>query len=359
MTDTISTWTSLTTMNVTSNPSTTAVTEIVFSDMAQRITVACLFCIIGGLGLVGNTVVIVAVAMSRRLQTPTNVFVISLSLSDLLTSLGLPFQAVGVLSDHGWPLPESVCATVAASAMMSLTCSVTCLTIIAVNRFALITRARRTYLRLFTTRRNIIYSILSWLFPLLVFIIPQAAGYGRLGYEPTFKLCAWDTSHHLADIYEIMAALLFFVATLIITVTYTTIYVFIRRHTTVMQHHVANKLNQVTDQSCNPTSQPPEVREAFAESKKDLSRRDIDITINLFYIVCIFYLCIIPYGFALALTNTGSYSVYAGMLFVLNSAINPFIYARKHPNFKVVMKCIATCQFHAIPEPASWLRSML
>nr|XP_054754408.1 melanopsin-like [Lytechinus pictus] len=348
-----------------------SVTEPVITHKAQRTFVACLFCLIGGVGLTGNSLVFIAVAMSRRLQTPTNVFVVSLSLSDFLTCLGLPFQAVAILSERGWPLAGGLCAMVGGSAMMSLTCGVVTLALIATNRFTLITRSKRTYTTLFSKKRNLIYVMISWLYPLLAFVVPQLVGFGRLGYDPYFKLCVWDTSDAHAHIYEILAAITIFIASTIITTSYVTIYIFIRLHVSVMKNHVDGnrggqsvKINQVTmaanslnntnnnDASAMGTGTPGD------RPRIKVTKREIDITKNLFYIVCFFFFCIIPYGFVLALTNLGVFPWYAGVMFVANSAVNPFIYASKHPVFKEVFRCMLTFRLSAIPEPLPWVQSL-
>lgn len=346
-------------------------TEPATTHKAQRTAVACLFCIIGGIGLTGNSLVVLAVGMSRRLQTPTNVFVVSLSLSDFLTSLGLPFQAVAILSEHGWPLNSGLCAMVGGSAILSLTCGVLSLALIAINRFTLITRSKRTYIRVFSKKRNLLYAVISWVVPLFAFVVPQLVGFGRLGYDPYFRLCVWDTSDEHAHIYEILAAITIFIASTIITTSYITIYIFIRLHVSVMKNHgdgsragPSGKVNQVeaVAHSLNHTNNDVNTMETGAPGgrhKIKVTKREIDITKNLFYIVCFFFLCIIPYGFALALNNLGVYPWYAGIMFVANSAINPFIYASKHPVFNEVLRCMLTFRLSAIPEPLPWVRSLL
>ena len=69
-----------------------------------RIGLGCCWIIIAILGLVGNSLVILSVILSKKLRTVTNAFVVNLSVADLWTSLSYPWQAVAILSRGSWPL---------------------------------------------------------------------------------------------------------------------------------------------------------------------------------------------------------------------------------------------------------------
>ena len=75
-------------------------------------------------GTTGNVMVLLAVLFSRRLQTSSNVFLVNLSVTDLLVSVVQPLQAVAMLGDDGWALPDVICEMVAAFAITTVSCSV-------------------------------------------------------------------------------------------------------------------------------------------------------------------------------------------------------------------------------------------
>lgn len=93
--------------------------------------------------------------------------------------------------------------------------------------------------------------------------------------------------------------------------------------------------------------------------KSNLSRRQVEITKNLFYVLCAFLVCITPYLILLVFNDDGplaAFAPYAAACLMVNNCINWIIYATKHPHFKVVFKCILTCKWREIPEPVGWLR---
>ncbi|XP_030830297.1 C5a anaphylatoxin chemotactic receptor 1-like [Strongylocentrotus purpuratus] len=106
----------------------------VFEDYNQRIAIAIILCIIFIVGAIGNTLVITAVGLSRKLRSSTNWLVVNLGCSDLLTCLSLPFNVVALLSRDGWPLPGWICAANSAVILVCLGASVMTLALIAYNR---------------------------------------------------------------------------------------------------------------------------------------------------------------------------------------------------------------------------------
>ena len=102
---------------------------------ASFLIVICIF------GIVGNILVIVAVQLTRRLQTSTNVFVVTLSCTDLLTSLTLPFQASALLwTAEARPAFAVVCEVIGALSFIFNGWSIITLIAIAFNRYILITQ---------------------------------------------------------------------------------------------------------------------------------------------------------------------------------------------------------------------------
>lgn len=127
-------------------------------------------------GTTGNVMVRLTVALSRKLQTSTNIFVVSLSVTDLLVSLVQPLQAAGMLGKDGWPFPDIICKIVADVAITCVSCSVIIVSLIGLNRFVLITRSKETYQRVFSTKLMAAMIIFSWMYPVVTLIIPQTSG---------------------------------------------------------------------------------------------------------------------------------------------------------------------------------------
>lgn len=92
--------------------------------------------------------------------------------------------------------------------------------------------------------------------------------------------------------------------------------------------------------------------------KTYLSKRQIEITKNLFYVLCAFLICISPYLFVLLLDDKqgAPFVPYAATILMFNSCINWVIYATKHPYFKNIFKAILLCRWKTIPEPIDSVR---
>ena len=60
-------------------------------------------------GIAGNSLVILSVFLSAKLQTKTNVFVVTLAFCDLLTCASIPFDVVSLVTPIGQPMPDRIC----------------------------------------------------------------------------------------------------------------------------------------------------------------------------------------------------------------------------------------------------------
>lgn len=207
----------------------------VFEDYNQRIAIAIILCIVFLVGSIGNTLVITAVVLSRKLRSSTNWLVVNLGCSDLFTCLCLPFNVVAMLSRDGWPLPAWICAANSAVTWICLGTSTMTLALIAFNRWYLLTKSRTHVQKLYTTR-NICFMVLSaWLYPALIVLVPPSAGLGRLGYSYEYKVCSQDTSVPNSDIYSLIAGATIILPVFIVVVfIYVLIYLFVSRQSKKM-----------------------------------------------------------------------------------------------------------------------------
>nr|XP_054750207.1 C-C chemokine receptor type 8-like [Lytechinus pictus] len=139
----------------------------------HRVIGATVLCIISLVGIFGNSLVILAVSVSRKLQTITNVFVVSLSITDLLTCASLPFQSLGLVHPAGWPLDPTFCQVIGASIYILTLTSV----------FTLYEHRLQSLLSHYTSARGLpmavqaieaVYdAILAWLQAILCLAIPE------------------------------------------------------------------------------------------------------------------------------------------------------------------------------------------
>ena len=202
-----------------------------FIDYNQRIIAAVMLCVVSVVGIVGNTLVILAVILSRKLRTPTNLFVVNLATADLMTCLSLPFQVIAVLSRSGWPLAGWFCAVLGVVVLVCLGASMITLALIAFSRWYLLTKPRLSFQRLYTIRNYCLMIGFSWLYPFLLTIIPHSVGLGVLGYSLKYKRCTQDHYRPTSEYYSLVAGIgVIIPLSIAIAVIYTRIYLFVSRH---------------------------------------------------------------------------------------------------------------------------------
>ena len=292
----------------------------VYTDATAKV-VASISITIGTLGLIGNLLVFVAVSLSKKLHTKTNVFVVCLAISDFITAITLPLQGVGVLSGNEWPLAEWTCTLVSFITVLSNPSSILTLTAIAINRYIFITKPKYLYQRIYTPAKITGMLLFIWVFSFLVCVLPQLIpATGGLVYDPCFRTCIWDLNHPMAHASEAATAIAFFICGSIISFCYFRIYQFVHSHMA---------RTQMTLQSA----------------------MQINITKNMACVVVVFFICTMPYSIYLFTKTRSIEGAFLILLVVLPVCLNPVIYAAKHPVFKEIFKCMLCCKCKKIPEP--------
>lgn len=86
------------------------------------------------------------------------------------------------------------------------------------------------------------------------------------------------------------------------------------------------------------------------------NRKEIDITMKLFIVVCVFFACISPYIFFVSLKSLERLLPYAALLLASSSCFNPIIYGLAHPQFQSVFYLLVSCQISKIKKPSRLLK---
>ncbi|KAJ8044421.1 Rhodopsin, GQ-coupled [Holothuria leucospilota] len=330
-----------------------------FNDPIQRRIIASITSIVSAIGLTGNTLVIVAVIFSKKLQTKTNVFVVNLALADVLTCSLLPFQVLA-LSVDSWPLPDWICAAVGLLTWICLWTSNINLALIALNRYNIVIKTKEDYENMYTTFKMALWVIFSWVLPTLLMTVPVAFKFGAMGYSSTYKVCTVRTviSNSKTDWYGPLSSVIIKVPSLIIiTVSYSLIFRHIRRHSREMLavYDLPADSRTVTTQDV----EQGKISQAAVSMQRHLFRRQHKITKNLFTVFCSFVVCVMPFGIACLFTSSYPIMPWVSVLILLNSSINPIIYGLKHPNFKEVFRPLLFCRWRKIPQPSKVLTSVI
>ena len=307
----------------------------------QRIVVGVIFLLITIIGLIGNTLVIFAVFASKKLQTFNNIFVVNLSVADYLTCLTIPLQCVVIFSpDDTFPLPNWACAVVGASSFICVGCSVYTLASIGTYRLILLYDNGRGRIasKLQKTYIAVVWIAATWFVPALVNIIPHVIGAGQLGYNEIYHACGANTSHEGHRYLEYTQIFgMYLVPFIIIIVTYTWIFIILRRMTRKMVRRF----------SVNSTSLGLSRQNSVTGNQ--IRRRQIVITKNMFYVLIAFIICLTPYAICLGFPDLNG-QLFAATFVTASSCVNPFLYGFKHPNFNEVFEAMLKCKCGNVPE---------
>ncbi|XP_071943803.1 melanopsin-like [Antedon mediterranea] len=308
------------------------------------------------IGIIGNGLVIVSVIISRQLRTVTNVYVVNLAVTDLLTVLNMPWTIVAMLSDrNGWPLVDWLCVFTAGCLIVCVASSIYTLAMIAISRLLVVTRLRGGDKALPFKRYWIITALIFiWSISIFMASIPAIFGVGQLGYDTRYSSCTWVSSDPKSSTYSaILAAVLYPVPLVVIVTCYLIIFRHFHKHTEKMMCNA----NANTNSATSSTNGQQTSRNAWTAGQKGsmqhrLNKMNIKVTRNLFYMVVMYAICMTPFGICLLATGTGSIKAtpYAAVILMMNSCINPLIYAVKHPHFKGVFKSILTCRLKSIAD---------
>ena len=328
-----------------------------FYTYGARVVIATVVLVISLTGIVGNAIVLIAVAMSCRLQTVTNVFVANLSVADFFMSLCALSNIVILLIPGG--LPKSLMSLCRLTAFLSPVMAgaiMFSIAAIALNRMLLITKCSSIYRNIYTTRKIVPMVAVLWLLPVMITIILLTTGVGHLNYNNNLHVCIDDSEHELSGLYKTILAGMFFPAPVMITlISYALIYIFIRRHFKREKRAYSSRLPTGTSSQELSTVDP-----SFTHTihKKRIHKHQIAITKNLFLVSCVCFILPLPNCIFIMLELDHLF-LYGVIFLFANSAVNPLLYGAKHPMFKEVMLCILRCQWSAIPEPSAILKAFL
>ncbi|XP_022083303.1 protein trapped in endoderm-1-like [Acanthaster planci] len=311
----------------------------------------------------GNSLVLVAVARTKKLQTATNVFVVNLSVSDCLSCLAFVWSVPAMVSTTpGYPLQTAVpCIVTAALVFITVSCSLNSLANIALNRCLLITRPKETYQWLYTPKKIALMVLIAWLVPFSAVVVPPLYGVGDIGFDPESRTCTDIDTHTKAAIYDkIQFGVFFPFPCIVIIVSYILIWRHIKKHFKKRRQNASGHMQSSTVvPSAQSSASMRDVDGGIpkgtrtlqgslrrVESRHTLRRTKHDqlaITKNLFVVVFAFIVCFMPLAI-MVVTKNNRYQLYGGLALFLNGCINPLIYAAKHPHLGPVLRAMIRCR---------------
>lgn len=297
-------------------------------------------------GVIGNAYVIVAVLLSKKLRTFTNIFIVNQSCSDLLSC----FFIIFLISGNN----TTLCRISTFLVIISVQCSIFNIGAIAINRYILITKSNSNYRRFFTSPlTNCIMVASTWIIPITIDLVPTFVGsFGDEKEGSRLPVCGMFYVWPVSAIHSYIVGGTVAIPLIAIFVSYISILIFVRRH--------------FDQQRATAESQPGAVSTLeFAEKGATINRlaqldqQQLEITKNLFIVVIVFSLFVIPNAIARFFPDDKTALFITGIFILVSGALNPIIYLRKHPHFRVVLVSMLKCRCAEIPEKSDFLNSIL
>ncbi|XP_026232523.1 trace amine-associated receptor 13c-like [Anabas testudineus] len=274
--------------------------------------------------------VIISISHYRQLHKPTNLLLLSLSVSDLL--VGLVFFPGEILRKTScWFLGDLVCIMYMCVTVTAVSASVGNMVFISIDRHFAICDPLHYPIRV-TVRRVKLCVLLCWLCSILYssLFVKDDPSIQRDKYISCYGECVFLSDFNLGVVDVVVS---FIVPVTVIIVLYLRVFVVAVSQARVMRSHItAVKLQRTVTVT--------------------VKKSELKAARTLGVLVLVFLICFCPF-YCVSLAggeNNTSYGILVLCLYCFNSCLNPLIYALFYPWFRKSVKLIVTLQ---ILQPGS------
>ncbi|XP_048587236.1 tyramine receptor Ser-2 isoform X3 [Nematostella vectensis] len=285
--------------------------EFVYGMCAGYIAVMCV-------AVIGNAIVIVTIVRNTSLRrVTTNLFILSLAFSDLLTaSLAMPFDLEALAGSLPWKHGHVICDIWATMYLIAVPTSILTLLAVAVERFKTLKDPLNKFRESHsvTHRRAIIAIFTLWGYSIMFAVVPLI-GWRRSDVSVIDGQCIFNITH----VYSALSSVVNFLLPVILTA-----YLYVRIFMIAHRHAPGAATQQNTDHKA--------------------MYRNIRAARTVAVIVFAFFLCWAPFtvlSVTMATCYTCTHAVSSELFSALlllgytNSALNPFLYSFKDKRFRV------------------------
>ncbi|XP_076874315.1 trace amine-associated receptor 13c-like [Brachyhypopomus gauderio] len=274
----------------------------------------------------GNLLIIISVCHFKQLHTPTNMLILSLAVSDFLVGgLVIPVSLIWMI-ESCWIFSSMYCVCFILISYFLTTSSTFNVALIAVDRYFALSKPflYNNTVSLSTMCTIVICSWFAWL------LYNIALQYFN-GHFTSLVMCPGECFMVLDEVWSVVDLLLTFVfPCAVIIILYVLIFCIAKKHATAIR-----ELNSHT------RTQNSKIMSESMKSERKAAK-------VLGILVSVFLVCLFPYFVYSVLGNVIEIEIdlfqNVLMLFYLNSAINPIIYALFYPWFRRCVKVILTLQ---------------
>ncbi|KAK3607918.1 hypothetical protein CHS0354_036752 [Potamilus streckersoni] len=302
------------------------------------VSISILFCIIGSVGLLGNSLVVIVVLLDRKMrQSVTNIFIMNLAVADFLIMLfGVP-EIVQFMINRGWLLGTAVCKTNRFILVVSLYVSILSLISVCIERFVAIVYPIKAHI--LCGRRKIILAVL------LIWTIAVGCGSPTVLFntvlspapvsEIKFCILLFPRMSHLTIFRYMEFSIFYFVPVIIQVILYSVI---------------GRKLYASTEELHTRFQMRPDSRYRTERASDTIKARK-DVVKMLAASVLVYIICYAPNQIVLFYNTfspsqfhaTWSFMVFSYVIGYVNSAANPVLYCIFSQNFRQNFKKYLCC----------------
>lgn len=357
----------------------------------MRVFIAVCLSIIIAVSFLGNLLVCVAFKVNKNLRIVSNFFILSLAISDLITTIFvMPFDVDIIVKLGAWNHGDTMCKFFTTVYLISAPASILNLLAVSIDRFRLISDPF-AYERTTTPSRALVVVACVWVYATIMALLP-VMGWTEPVKAP-FSNCTQPVNVNVCHFpiptaYSIMISVLHFVIPpLVMTVIYFKIYQIARSHVrrihrlesiTAEANHRASLMYTCTplpdsrrpsstvgspltkhgaDSNGNTKANGGERKVMYTSTAPPTLRKNVKAAKSLAVIVGTFFACWYPFTLvSMGLNACGGLSgsctvppvyVMDCLLTVgyMNSMLNPFLYALHNKEFKKTYKRILRMKY--------------
>ena len=281
---------------------------------------------------IGNVLVCLAVHRNPRLRISTNLYVIALAISDLISAVFvMPISGV-ILFKGKWPFGESLCEFHAFISLFIIYVSPATMSLTAINRYFRICKSNASYRKIFSQNKSCVWLAMIWLFVAGYIAIPRLTELQGFEFVPGYAQCSIKHINEKAKIIHYLIVVTFFliIPSLATAVSYTKVF------KTIRQHNV-----KVLPSIC-------QIRRGVNETR--ISVQEIKLSRSLFIVVLAFMLCWVPFWLIVIIRRffviqmPRNIELMCMFCLYVSNTINPVIYAGMNSSFRSEFRRIITCR---------------
>ena len=298
----------------------------------MRWTLRLIFIVVFVVGIIGNSVVCVAVIRRKRMRTSNNIFTFNLALCDLLNVvIFLPTQMAAFENNHNWATGNFMCHFTYILVPLCLSASIGTLLAITSDRYRAIAYPMKP--RLSGRKVKIILAVI-WITSFVI-CSPLLYVAGIVRPKPGKVYCdeKWPDPLYSELYWNFIFVIQYILPLAIIVVLAVLIAVKIRKNNTMKML--------------------PKSSQVIAAAVRQRMKQTSKITNMLVALVILYAICMLPQHFVFLWSKYGDLSNSKYFVYVLrfsnvfpmaNSALNPIAYGTLNKEFKKVFKSFFRCE---------------